>query len=210
MDWFSWLSKSHLQPPFIHEYATAFSHNQLEEDDISYFNHEFLQSMGISIAKHRLEILKLARKSSCPHPMFKLIATIKKTKRALGRYVRTWVHRNDSAMVTVKRRSYSLRWKAAMMKRSNRLVMNKQGSATLLLADGYRPVPRCDGASVNNLSDSLDDDDLRLDDSKEDGGEHRANFYSDDEDDGDGHRYWSGRGVEEIKWDAMFENLKPT
>ncbi|KAD5507643.1 hypothetical protein E3N88_15346 [Mikania micrantha] len=183
MDWFSWLSKSHLQPPFIHEYATAFSHNQLEEDDISYFNHEFLQSMGISIAKHRLEILKLARKSSCPHPMFKLIATIKKTKRALGRYVRTWVHRNDSAMVTVKRRSYSLRWKAAMMKRSN---------------------------SVNNLSDSLDDDDLRLDDSKEDGGEHRANFYSDDEDDGDGHRYWSGRGVEEIKWDAMFENLKPT
>ncbi|KAD4385952.1 hypothetical protein R6Q59_009749 [Mikania micrantha] len=221
MDWFSWLSKTHLEPLFIHEYAVAFSHNQLEEDDISYFNHEFLQSMGISIAKHRLEILKLARKSSGLHPMARLMATVKKTKSTLARYVHTWVHRNDSAMVRVQRRSYSSRWKESLVKRSaNRLVKNKQGSATLLITNGYRPVVRSGGAKVNSFSGSLVHD-LRHDESKEeDGGNYRDNLYSDDEDGGgygggDGRgggvgEYWSGGGVEEIKWDAMFQNLKPT
>ncbi|KAI3686286.1 hypothetical protein L1987_79960 [Smallanthus sonchifolius] len=216
MDWFSWLSKTQLEPPFIHEYSIAFSHNQLEEDDISYFNHEFLQSMGISIAKHRLEILKLARKSYGSHPMARLIATVKKTKRTLARYVHTWVHRNDSAMVVVKRsRSYSSRWKEALVKRSNRMVRNKQGSATLLITSGYRPAVRSGGAKVNSFSGSLVYD-LRHDESKENGGKYRDNLYSDDEVDGgyggrdDGGEYWSGEGVEEIKWDAMFQNLKPT
>ncbi|KAK1407098.1 hypothetical protein QVD17_38709 [Tagetes erecta] len=205
MDWFSWLSKTHLQPSFIHEYAIAFSHNQLEEDDISYFNHEFLQSMGISIAKHRLEILKLARKSSGSHPMARLIATIKKTKATLAQYVHTLVHRNDSALVMVKRsRSYSSRWKGALVKRSNRLVMNKQGSGTLLISNGYRPVVRSSSAKVNSFSGSLVYD-FRQDEGKEDDG----GKYSDDEVEDNG-EYWSGRGVEEIKWDAMFHNLKPT
>ncbi|KAF5796502.1 putative sterile alpha motif domain-containing protein [Helianthus annuus] len=215
MDWFSWLSKSNLEPPFIHEYAIAFSQNQLEEDDIAYLNHEFLQSMGISIAKHRLEILKLARKSSGSHPMAKLIAAIKKSKRTLARYVRTWIHRNDSAMVMVKTRSYSTRWKAAMVKRSNRLVMNKR-PATLLITNGYRPVVGYGGDKVNSLGGSLVYD-LRHDESKEDSGEYGENLFSDDED-GGGYRgrggggggYWFGRSVEEIKWDAMFQNLKPT
>ena len=43
MDWFSWLSKTSLD-----EYGLAFAHNELEEEDIVYFNHEFLQSMAIS------------------------------------------------------------------------------------------------------------------------------------------------------------------
>ncbi|KAM0010799.1 putative sterile alpha motif domain-containing protein [Helianthus debilis subsp. tardiflorus] len=221
MDWFSWLSKTHLDPPFIHEYAVAFSHNQLEEDDISYFNHEFLQSMGISIAKHRLEILKLARKSSGLHPMARLIATVKKTKRALAQHVHTWLHRNDSALVLVKKRSYSSRWKGALVKRSNRLVMSKQGSGTLLISNGYRPVVRAGSAKVNSFSGSLVYD-HRHDESKEDDGKYRDNVYSDDEvnggyGDGDGgsdggDEYWAGCGGvdQEIKWDAMFQNLKPT
>ncbi|XP_076948295.1 uncharacterized protein LOC143620488 [Bidens hawaiensis] len=214
MDWFSWFSKSGIQPPFIHEYALVFSHNQLEEDDIPYFNHEFLQSMGISIAKHRLEILKLARKSSGSHLMAKLCAAIKKTKRILARYVRTWRHRNDSAVVRVKRRSYSSRWKVAMVKRSNRLVMNKLGPATLLITNGYRPVEGSGGAIVNSFSGSLVYD-LRPGESKEDGGEYTEILCSDDEDDGDGGScggggYWSGTCVEGIKWDAMFQDLHPT
>ncbi|XP_065629859.1 uncharacterized protein LOC112035254 [Quercus suber] len=64
MDWFSWLSKSSLEPSLIYEYGLAFARNELQYEDISYFNHEFLQSMGISVAKHRLEILKLARKEN--------------------------------------------------------------------------------------------------------------------------------------------------
>ncbi|TKY73037.1 hypothetical protein E2542_SST01784 [Spatholobus suberectus] len=62
MDWFSWLSRTSLEPSLIYEYGLAFARNELQLEDAIYFNHEFLQSMGISIAKHRLEILKLARK----------------------------------------------------------------------------------------------------------------------------------------------------
>ncbi|KAK7304729.1 hypothetical protein VNO77_42616 [Canavalia gladiata] len=62
MDWFSWLSRTSLEPSLIYEYGLAFARNELQLEDAIYFNHEFLQSMGISIAKHRLEILKLAKK----------------------------------------------------------------------------------------------------------------------------------------------------
>ncbi|CAN0838608.1 hypothetical protein LINGRAHAP2_LOCUS2245 [Linum grandiflorum] len=64
MDWFSWLSKSTLDPSLVCEYSLTFQHNELQFDDLTYFNHEFLQSMGISVAKHRLEILKLASKET--------------------------------------------------------------------------------------------------------------------------------------------------
>ncbi|XP_024977194.1 uncharacterized protein LOC112514814 [Cynara cardunculus var. scolymus] len=229
MDWFSWLSKTRLEPPFIHEYAIAFSYNQLQQEDISYFNHEFLQSMGIAIAKHRLEILKLAKGSTGSHPMAKLIKAIKKTKTSLASYVRTWVdrRRDSAALVMVqKRRSYSSRWKGTMLKRNNRLVTSstaKHGgsAATLLLTNGghRRPmVGRSGGAKVNSFSSPLvynlhryhDDDEDKADD----GGDHREiNSFSDDDgggSDGGGGGYWSSTGGEEIKWDAMFQNLKPT
>ncbi|KAJ6331941.1 hypothetical protein OIU76_010340 [Salix suchowensis] len=64
MDWFSWLSRSGLDPSLIYEYGLAFARNELQAEDLAYFDHEFLLSMGISIAKHRLEILKLARKDA--------------------------------------------------------------------------------------------------------------------------------------------------
>ncbi|KAK9073489.1 hypothetical protein SSX86_007813 [Deinandra increscens subsp. villosa] len=49
IDWFSWLSKTCLEESLVYEYGMVFSRNELEEDDITYFNHEFLQSMGISV-----------------------------------------------------------------------------------------------------------------------------------------------------------------
>lgn len=67
MGWFSWLSKTSLEPSLVYEYGLAFSRNELQLEDANYFNHEFLQSMGISIAKHRLEILKLAKKEVQPN-----------------------------------------------------------------------------------------------------------------------------------------------
>ncbi|KAE8008800.1 hypothetical protein FH972_005275 [Carpinus fangiana] len=95
MDWFSWLSKTSLEPSLVYKYGLAFAHNELEEEDIVYFNHEFLQSMGISIAKHRLEILKLARKEkgASPRPMSRLLVAIRRTKRCLGKYIRTWIRK---------------------------------------------------------------------------------------------------------------------
>ncbi|KAG4145893.1 hypothetical protein ERO13_D05G122750v2 [Gossypium hirsutum] len=88
MDWFSWLSKTGLEPSLVYEYGLSFSHNELEEEDIVYLDHEFLQSMGISIAKHRLEILKLAGKTkgnqtSGWRPVVRrLMSAIKRTKRS--------------------------------------------------------------------------------------------------------------------------------
>ncbi|KAF5758127.1 putative sterile alpha motif/pointed domain superfamily [Helianthus annuus] len=194
IDWFSLLSKTRLESSLIYKYGMAFSRNELEEDDITYFNHELLQSMGISIAKHRLEILKLARKQKRPngsHPISKLVIAIKKTKRTLASHIRTWVHRDDSALVLVHD-TYGSRWKGNMLRRNKTFVTFEQSTPTLLLTNGYHKsfssplVYRCDQEK------------------KECGyGDHHASL-----DEGSGR--WFDGGVEEIKWDTMFQNLKPT
>ncbi|KAK8449804.1 hypothetical protein SEVIR_7G271700v4 [Setaria viridis] len=60
MDWHAWLSGARLEPALVYEYALVLARNELEADDVAFFDHELLHSMGISVAKHRLEILKLA------------------------------------------------------------------------------------------------------------------------------------------------------
>lgn len=100
-DWYSWLSKTGLDQSLIYEYGLAFSRNQLQKDDLTYLNHEFLQSMGITVAKHRLEILKLANKvaggskgninigSSNNNNSLssKFIGAVNKTKKCLNKFV---------------------------------------------------------------------------------------------------------------------------
>ncbi|KAK7292010.1 hypothetical protein RIF29_07620 [Crotalaria pallida] len=81
MDWFSWLSKTTLDPSLIYDYGLTFARNELQLEDATYFNHEFLQSMGISIAKHRLEILKLVKKEEAKTPNKKFSGVIKKCLR---------------------------------------------------------------------------------------------------------------------------------
>nr|XP_023904862.1 uncharacterized protein LOC112016539 [Quercus suber]POE44996.1 hypothetical protein CFP56_79708 [Quercus suber] len=193
MDWFSWLSKTGLEPSLVYEYGLAFAHNELEEEDMVYFNHEFLQSMGISIAKHRLEILKLARKEkgAGPRPISRLLVAIKRTKRCLTKYIRTWIHREESALVVVPRPSYGTRWKGAMMKRNKRLMTAKQGR--LLLTNGSPMVAKSGPIHVDSFSSPMVHDHLRKDEKM------------DENDDG----YWS-TGIEEIRWDTMFQDLKPT
>ncbi|KAI3766231.1 hypothetical protein L2E82_16283 [Cichorium intybus] len=203
IDWFSWLSKTSLEPSLIYEYGMAFSRNELEEDDITYFNHEFLQSMGISIAKHRLEILKLARKqkgSRGSHPISKFIFAIKKTKRTLANFIQRWVRRDESALVLV-RKSYG--WKGTMLRRNKRLMTFKQATPTLLLTNSYH---KSDSVRINSFASPLVYD-LRYDQGKNDGFDGDDHEKYDEGDDGD---YWSGGGVKEIKWDTMFQNLKPT
>ncbi|XP_068303904.1 uncharacterized protein [Pyrus communis] len=201
MDWFSWLSKTGLEPSLVYEYGLAFAHNELEEEDIMYFNHEFLQSMGISIAKHRLEILKLARKAkgmNTPRPMRKLLVAIKRTKRCLSEYIRTWIHRDQdsTALALVTRPSnYRTRFRGAMLKRNKKLITAKQGSQ-LLLTNGSPLVVSAGPHHVDSFSSPVVYD-LRKEEKTMDGDE--AN------DDG----YWC-TGVEEIRWDTMFQDLKPT
>ncbi|XP_021906451.1 uncharacterized protein LOC110821061 [Carica papaya] len=198
MDWFSWLSKAGLEPSLVYEYGLAFANNELEQDDIPYFNHEFLQSMGISIAKHRLEILKLARKEkpSTPKPISRLLLAIKSSKRCLTSYIRAWVRREESALIVVPKGvartgSYGSRWKGAMLKRNKTLMVNKQGR--LLLTNGNTPLVGL-GSRVNSFSSPLIYD--QKDQEKIDNDDHGC--------------YWSTPSIEEIKWDTMFQDLKPT
>ncbi|KAK7294054.1 hypothetical protein RJT34_16937 [Clitoria ternatea] len=204
MDWFSWLSKTSLEPSLVYEYGLTFAHNELEEEDIIYFNHEFLQSMGISIAKHRLEILKLARrvkgKRPPPRPVASLMVAIKRTKRCLTNYIRMFVRsceEESSALVVVPSSSSSLssrpRWKSSVMRRNKKLMGAKQ--ERLLLTNGSSTVvpalPGLDGFTSPMVYHFHKEGKMERD-------------YHDDDD----NRYWSS-AVEEIRWDTMFKDLKP-
>ncbi|KAH0762883.1 hypothetical protein KY290_018956 [Solanum tuberosum] len=187
MDWFSWLSKTELEPSLVYEYGLALAHNELEYDDVVYFNHEFLQSIGISIGKHRLEILKLAKKEkgAIPNSMSRFLQVIKRTKRRLSKYIRNWGHSEELALALVPKKISSSRWKNSMLKRrrsSTRVAAAKQN--TLLITNG----------SPNFISDS------------------RMNSFSNPtvNDEKMGDDYWASCGVEAIRWDTMFQNLKPT
>lgn len=195
MDWYSWLSESKLEHGLIYDYSLIFSHNELDEEDIIHFNHELLQSMGISKAKHRLEILKLAKKkkkkkkseAKSPWPVARLFAAIDKTKKCLAKYIHSMVHRDDSAIVVLPRPSYGAgaSWKGAMLKRTKRL---KQGR--LMLTGGGVYVAGQNSASHRTRPM------MAYNNSKGEKGR-----------DGDG--FWAAR-TREIRWDSMFRDLKPT
>ncbi|MCD7449981.1 hypothetical protein HAX54_002698 [Datura stramonium] len=177
MDWFSWLSKTELEPSLVYEYGLAFAHNELEQDDIPYFNHEFLQSMGISIAKHRLEILKLAKKErgNVPNSMSKFLLAMKRTKKRFSKYFRTWVRREESALALVSRRSYSSRiWKRTKLLKRNKSVVAPAKQGTLLLTNGS---PIFSSSRINSFSSPMVHEKMEID-------------YGD---------YWGSSAVEEIR-----------
>ncbi|XP_073148012.1 uncharacterized protein [Henckelia pumila] len=198
MDWFSWLSKTSLDPCLAYEYGLAFAQNELEQEDIPYFNHEFLQSMGISIAKHRLEILKVAskEKGNLPHPMSRILIAIKRTKTSFSKHLRTWMHRKEPTLARlVPRRVHSARLTDCKLKRNKRLRAASSGSGTggapLLLTNGsplFLATPR-----INSFSSPM-----------------VLHDFQDRLVDGDYDEYWSPALEQEIKWKTMFHNLKPT
>ncbi|KAF8103061.1 hypothetical protein N665_0188s0021 [Sinapis alba] len=194
MDWFSWLSRTNLEDSLIYEYGLSLSHNELEFEDIAYFNHEFLQSMGISIAKHRLEILKLARRDKKPSPLTarsisRVLIAIRKTGKCFSEYVRAWIRREESSralVVAPRSSSGNGRWKGALMKRRNkRSVTPSNGNGgkeeRLLLTNGT-PC-RLESFSSSAVFDCGLKEEKDCDVEEEE---------------------------EKIKWDSMFQNLKPT
>ncbi|XP_051204552.1 uncharacterized protein [Lolium perenne] len=64
MDWYDWLSRAGLGEGLAAEYAALFESNELDAADVRHLDHAFLATMGVAVAKHRLQILKLARKES--------------------------------------------------------------------------------------------------------------------------------------------------
>lgn len=223
MDWFTWLSKTGLNPALVYEYGLAFTRNELEEDDIPYFDHEFLQSMGISVAKHRLEILKLARKQRSHHQIHgswaqrpdvllpRLLVAIKSTKRRVERYIKSWVVHSEegpsSAIVLVDKDNYGRPtngYSSTPLKRKKKTASvatptpngnsGQAGGAVmgrLLLTDGSSTPARDRMGSVCE-SPVVYATTLR-------------GKKQDDAEEG----YWSP-GVDKVRWDSLFQDLKPT
>ncbi|WOK99841.1 hypothetical protein Cni_G08553 [Canna indica] len=202
MDWYSWLSKSHLDPSLACEYAVLFANNELEEEDVAYFDHGFLQSMGIAIAKHRLEILKLAKQASRstlaspPLPVAKLVAVIRKSKNCLAKYIRG-LARGSATAPAILVLPKSEPWRGgATMRRKTKLALLKQGR--LMITDGgvrvaQLPPPPPRSHSASPMIGSWHD---------------KANGGGEDDHEVDD-EYWE-TAVDAMKWDAMFQNLKPT
>ncbi|XP_060205237.1 uncharacterized protein LOC132633060 [Lycium barbarum] len=209
MDWFSWLSKTSLDPSLLYDYALIFAHNELDQDDIEYFNHEFLLSMGISIAKHRLEILKLASKEksrSSRNHIFWFVVAIKQAKQHFVKRLSTWTRRSDSGAL-VPLRNYSSRWKASMLKRNKKLTAAKQ----------ERPVMQSTNATPNQgrlMMLTNGSPNLMIDSSdawiRSSSSSPVQGFRDDDDMEGIDGGNWPTVAIEEIKWDAMFQDLKPT
>ncbi|XP_073049703.1 uncharacterized protein [Primulina eburnea] len=218
MDWFTWLSKTSLDPSLAYDYAVIFTYNELEEEDILYFNHEFLQSMGIAIAKHRLQILKLARKGRIIHPMlWSIMFAIKKTKNYVFKKVEALTHRNSSSLSLVKVRNNSLRWKVSMLQRNKRSLIragmeetrptrernesHKFGFGPKNLMIGYKDLHGTDNESSSSIQTPSSTVETKVNPCN-------SSFSSTLGQSLDG-EYWSS-SMEENKWDSMFTDLKPT
>lgn len=220
MDWFVWLSKTSLAPSHVYDYAVIFTYNELEEDDMICFNHEFLRSMGIAVAKHRLEILKLARKEKggrIVHPMPWIILAIKKTKNYVFKKVEALTHRNDSSISLAKVRNNSLRWKVSMLQRNKRFLRagmegsrptrernenHKFGFGQKILMIGYKDMHETDNESLSSIRTPSSTTETKVNPWNSSFSSTLGRQSLDGE-------YWSS-SMEESKWDSMFTDLKPT
>lgn len=136
MDWYSWLSRTNLEPALTYEYGLSFTRNELQKEDLGYFNHEFLLSLGINVARHRLEILKLARKelggtsSTINNGLSKLVLATKKlfTKK----------NNKNSPPLSIDMSAYQNRnqWSGALKRlssNSNSKEQKKQEKKTIIM-----------------------------------------------------------------------------
>ncbi|XP_059285691.1 uncharacterized protein LOC132039166 [Lycium ferocissimum] len=125
MDWYSWLSKTSLDQTLIYEYGLVFNRNELQKEDLIYFNHEFLLSMGIIVAKHRLEILKLARKErggtiSSSNGLSRLVLAINKTKKLISKnFNKLSFHRASTHLALSELKPCPTQWTRALTKLNN-------------------------------------------------------------------------------------------
>ncbi|EOA31294.1 hypothetical protein CARUB_v10014467mg [Capsella rubella] len=106
MDWFSWLSKTDLDPTLSYEYGLIFAQKKLRSEDIALFNHNYLRRLGINVAKHRVEILKLSKRetkalsSNHPRPVSaKLISVVIKATKSVGDRLNKWLSLGGTAVV---------------------------------------------------------------------------------------------------------------
>ncbi|TVU02326.1 hypothetical protein EJB05_52177, partial [Eragrostis curvula] len=98
MDWYAWLCKTGLDPDVALEYALLFARNELGAADVRHLDHEVLASMGVAVAKHRLEILKLARRETSSSGKA-VAAAITALPRRATRLLAAAVHRSARSVL---------------------------------------------------------------------------------------------------------------
>ncbi|KAK4796528.1 hypothetical protein SAY86_028854 [Trapa natans] len=213
MDWFTWLSKTGLEPALVYEYGLAFTRNELEEDDIAYLDHEFLLSMGFSIAKHRLEILKLARKHRvCRryHLLPRILVSIRNSKRRVENYIRRWIGCQDdedpsSALVLVRKDDCSSDGEPGNTLLKRKMKRKKKMASVAAAAGGGSAGNSGAGAVAGRLlltdgrSTPVRESPVVCPTKKK----NKKKYGVEEE-------YLSGGGVDEIRWDSLFQDLKPT
>ncbi|KAL5200338.1 hypothetical protein ABZP36_021541 [Zizania latifolia] len=112
MDWYAWLCKAGLQPDVAFEYALLFARNELGAADVRHLDHDFLATMGVAVAKHRLEILKLAKRETSssvavlPWRATRLLAeAVHRSALSLAECLRSVAHRDRVAIAVAPRPS---------------------------------------------------------------------------------------------------------
>jgi hypothetical protein len=132
MDWYAWLCKAALDPDLALEYALLFARNELGAADIRHLDHEFLASMGVAVAKHRLEILKLARRETSAAAGKAVAAAITALPRRATRLLAAAVHRSARSVLGSLRSSSTSR---------GRDHDQQDGAAVLFFAPRLPPPP---------------------------------------------------------------------
>ncbi|XP_015694192.2 uncharacterized protein LOC102713092 [Oryza brachyantha] len=228
MDWYAWLAKTGLAPALAYEYGRLFNQNELERGDAAHFDHDLLKSMGIAVAKHRLEILKLARKDAAAaggegeDSSSAYARLVRKAGWCIARCARRLARRGGGgggggkgSSVTVVPRICSgddaVRVGAVQQTRRRRSVKKM----VLMITDGAAVARggggggRFSGSQKASLMfhDCYEDDDVDVDEEAQCG----AGPVGDGEEDEEEERCSDGGGADgEIKWDSMFQDLKPT
>ncbi|KMZ71389.1 hypothetical protein ZOSMA_181G00240 [Zostera marina] len=132
LNWYSWLQRAGIEPPFTSEYALLFSDNELQEEDIVEFSHDFLQSIGISNAKHRLKIIRLARKEkeliTVSNTMSFFLAVVKLMRGKIGQKLKLGVRGPSPAMISA--------WRA--VKKSTMVKLGKVKPDEKVIGDNFR------------------------------------------------------------------------
>ncbi|KAM0847655.1 hypothetical protein ACQ4PT_054875 [Festuca glaucescens] len=230
MDWYEWLSRAGLGEDLAAEYAALFESNELDATDVRHLDHAFLATMGVAVAKHRLEILKLARKESSasaaitvlPWRATRMLAVAaQRSSRSVAGCLRSAARRERRAAVAPRPLALCqqrisgggaapgpVRWKSAPA------VADSRGTATKLaafLTQFSKPMLMLTKSSGKGRKNSAVTPTTRSATaiaagcfaSTETCSDYDANDDDDDETD-------YGSEDPETPWESMFQNLNPT
>ncbi|KAI4976703.1 hypothetical protein ZWY2020_050310 [Hordeum vulgare] len=233
MDWYEWLRRAGLGEDLAAEYALLFARNELGAADVRHLDHAFLATMGVAVAKHRLEILKLARKESSasaaitvlPWRATRLLATAaQRSARSLAGCLRSAARRGRSKAAVAPRPlalchqgvAGPARWKGAPTAADDRGVTARKLAA--FLARVGKPMHALTnsagkGATKNGavaspptyMATSIAA--ACFASTETCGSDYDAD---DDEDDKDAETDDGGGEDPETPWESMFQDLNPT